>query len=104
MMIRVVQEAPLTAPRLVIHWVPFGAGVDQRFQVVQLQCAFAWFRGRVCFGDKPAWTLAIQNFFAIAGDRETADGTEKRLCFPRAEIKFGNAQERWLSDTRHIGD
>src|SRR5260370_11145908 len=102
---RAVKEIALDAPILVVHLVPFGARIDEDLHLIELQSTIARFRRGVRFGDEPSRPLAVQNFFAIGGNREAVDTAEERLSLSRCQIKLRDGYRRSpFIESRHIDD
>src|SRR5437899_8846870 len=101
-MLWVIKEIALDAPNLVVHLVPFGARVDEDLHLIQLQRAIARLRRSLCFSDEPSRPLAVQNFFAIGGNRKSVDAAEERFGLSRRQIKLGYSHRRLPFESRHV--
>src|SRR5271156_4478105 len=91
-MMRVVEEIAFDAPDFVVHLFPFGARLDPDFHGVELERAFAGLGGRRGGRDEPAFTVLIEKFFAVEGDRDILDAGDELFGFALGEIEFREDQ------------
>src|SRR5206468_4399779 len=90
------EELALDAPRLAEDLLPFGARIDPRFELRQVERTVADVHGSIADRrhDAPAVAIGlIQKLFRIAGNGERADPVEERRRFPLFELIA--VQGRW---------
>ena len=80
MIVRVIEEITLNAPRLVVDLLPHGSWLDVDFPSVEFEWSKAGLGGRAARsgaiidrGGGPGIPLAVENLFAIEGDGEIVD-------------------------------
>ncbi len=70
MVVRIVEEVALDAPRLVVHLLPFRARIDRDLNVAEVQRPLARLRRAVDAGDGPLAIGAIQHLRAFGREAE----------------------------------
>src|SRR5690349_23802891 len=96
---RIVEEVAFDAPSLVVDLFPDGTRLDIDFPVIELQRTESRFRRTASASSwrvigrrsRPGVTLAIEDLFAIEGDRVVVHIFQNFVDLPFAEVELLNS-------------